>query len=93
MPRTDSREIDTFLAMWAEGDTEALRSFLLYDELPRVARQPRRRPPSPRSQQTNGSRPRGLGAPATTGPGTIPEQVTFHRVRFADAANPGWLRA
>src|SRR5215469_6864564 len=54
MPTSDSPEIDALLAMWGEGDHDALRGLmpLLYDELRRVARQQLRRSPSPRTLQT-----------------------------------------
>src|SRR5215469_13801870 len=54
MPTSDSPEIDALLAMWGEGDHDALRGLmpLLYDELRRVARQQLRRTPSPRTLQT-----------------------------------------
>jgi RNA polymerase sigma factor (TIGR02999 family) len=54
MPTADSPEIDGLLAMWGEGDRDALRTLipLLYDELRRVARQQLRRNPSPRTLQT-----------------------------------------
>ena len=54
MPTTDSPEIDALLAMWGEGNLDALRSLipLIYDELRRVARQQLRRAPSPRTLQT-----------------------------------------
>ena len=54
MPTTDSPEIDALLAMWGEGNRDALRSLipLIYDELRRVARQQLRRTPSPRTLQT-----------------------------------------
>jgi RNA polymerase sigma factor (TIGR02999 family) len=54
MPTTDSPEINALLAMWGEGNRDALRSLipLIYDELRRVARQQLRRSPSPRTLQT-----------------------------------------
>jgi RNA polymerase sigma factor (TIGR02999 family) len=54
MPRTDSPEIETLLALWREGDRGALRALipLIYDELRRVARQQLRRAISPRTLQT-----------------------------------------
>lgn len=54
MPITDSAGIDALLAMWGEGDREALRALmpLLYDELRRVARQQLRRAPAGTLQTT-----------------------------------------
>jgi RNA polymerase sigma factor (TIGR02999 family) len=51
---TDLPEIEALLAMWGEGDREALRSLmpLLYDELRKVARQQLRRIPAARTLQT-----------------------------------------
>ena len=54
MPLTDSPEIEALLALWGEGDRDALRALvpLIYDELRRVARQQLRRDISPRTLQT-----------------------------------------
>jgi RNA polymerase sigma factor (TIGR02999 family) len=54
MPRTDLPEIETLLALWGEGDRDALRTLipLIYDELRIVARQQLRKAPSPRTLQT-----------------------------------------
>jgi RNA polymerase sigma factor (TIGR02999 family) len=54
MPTTDSPEINALLAMWGEGNQDALRFLipLIYDELRRVARQQLRRVRSPRTLQT-----------------------------------------
>jgi RNA polymerase sigma factor (TIGR02999 family) len=53
MPSADSSQIDALLAMWGEGDRDALLSLmpLLYEELRRVARQQLRRVPSARTLQ------------------------------------------
>jgi RNA polymerase sigma factor (TIGR02999 family) len=53
MPTSDSPEIDLLLAMWDEGDRDALRALmpLLYDELHKVARRQIRLTPSPRTLQ------------------------------------------
>ena len=50
----DSQGIDALLAMWGEGNRDALRALipLLYDELRRVARQQLRRAPAARTLQT-----------------------------------------
>src|SRR5579859_7288177 len=54
MPAPNPQEIDALLAMWREGDRDALRGLLplLYDELRRVARQQLRRAPAARTLQT-----------------------------------------
>ena len=54
MPLNNSPDIETLLALWGEGDREALRALipLIYDELRRVARQQLRRAISPRTLQT-----------------------------------------
>ena len=54
MLKTDSTEIEALLAMWREGDRDALRGLmpLLYEELRRVARQQLRRAPAARTLQT-----------------------------------------
>lgn len=53
MPSTDPSEVDALLALWGEGDRDALRSLmpLLYGELRKVARQQLRRVPSARTLQ------------------------------------------
>jgi RNA polymerase sigma-70 factor (ECF subfamily) len=53
MPIADSSQIDALLALWGEGDRDALRSLLplLYEELRRVARQQLRRAPQARTLQ------------------------------------------
>jgi RNA polymerase sigma factor (TIGR02999 family) len=54
MPMTDLPEIEALLAIWGEGDREALYSLmpLLYDELRRVARQQLRKIPAAHTLQT-----------------------------------------
>lgn len=54
MPIADPSQIEALLAMWGEGDRDALRGLmpLLYEELRKVARQQLRRVPDARTLQT-----------------------------------------
>jgi RNA polymerase sigma factor (TIGR02999 family) len=54
MLRTDPLEIASLLALWGEGDREALRILIppIYEELRMVARRQLRRGPAPRTLQT-----------------------------------------
>jgi RNA polymerase sigma factor (TIGR02999 family) len=54
MPITDPSQIEALLAMWGDGNRDALQAImpLLYEELRRIARQQLRRTPSARTLQT-----------------------------------------
>ena len=96
MPIADSPQIDALLALWGEGDRDALRSLmpLLYEELRRVARQQLRRVPLARTLQATALVNEAYLRLHQQFRVAIPKQSAFHcPVCAADAPDSRRLRA